>query len=83
LLQLRESILEAKLNLTYYIEEYGDDSDDDEDDDNGGVAASAVPLNTTHLDSEEEATAAFGAMEEEPLTTESLLALREGLISEI
>jgi len=34
LLGLRESILEAKLNLTYYIEE-SDDDDDDDDDDNG------------------------------------------------
>jgi len=32
LLGLRESILEAKLNLTYYIEE---SDDDDDDDDNG------------------------------------------------
>ena len=32
LLQLRESILEAKQNLTYYIEESDDDEDDDDDD---------------------------------------------------
>ena len=32
LLGLRESILEAKLNLTYYIEESDDDDDDDDDD---------------------------------------------------
>ena len=31
LLGLRESILEAKQNLTYYIEESDDDDDDDDD----------------------------------------------------
>lgn len=35
LLELRESILEAKQNLTYYIEE-SDGDDDDDDDDNDG-----------------------------------------------
>jgi hypothetical protein len=32
LLGLRESILEAKLNLTYYIEESDDDDDYDDED---------------------------------------------------
>ena len=48
LLQLRESILEAKLNLTYYIEESDDDEDDDDDDnqmDDEGVNGEADPLN--------------------------------------
>ena len=31
LLELRESILEQKKNLTYYIEESDDDDDDDDD----------------------------------------------------
>ena len=35
LLQLRENILEAKQNLTYYIEE--SDDEDEDDDDNGNV----------------------------------------------
>ena len=33
LLELRESILEAKQNLTYYIEESDDEEQDEDDDD--------------------------------------------------
>ena len=38
LLGLRESILEAKLNLTYYIEESDDDDDDEDDDDDNSAS---------------------------------------------
>ena len=60
LLGLRESILEAKLNLTYYIEESDDDDDDDNGDDNGDDS----DLNDALSDEEHEAEAVASDIKE-------------------